>query len=112
VLPVAGVSDVEFWNSIVQLGRFVRNQFTKWSRTATIPGVPGTRGTRIGARIGPFLMSKSAPADGRLLSVLSDRGVYAAQKQKESSRIKARSRGDAIMNVEAGMPVRSYLVLR
>jgi len=77
LLPVAGVIDVEFWKSMVHLGRLVSNHWTKCCCTAVFPGVPGTRGIKIGASIDPVLMSKSAPAAGRLFNVSSDNGVYA-----------------------------------
>ena len=41
------------------------NQSTKCCRTVEIPGVPGTRGIRIGDRIAPVFISKSARAAGR-----------------------------------------------
>ena len=58
------------------------NHSTKCRWTAVEPGVPGTRGIKIGARIEPVLMSKSVPAEGRLLRVSSDKGVYAVAVRK------------------------------
>lgn len=94
--PVAGVVDVEFWNSIVQFGKFVRNQFTKCCCTAIDPGVPGTRGIRIGASIEPVFISKSAPAAGRFRRVSSDKGVYAVTPRKAQSSSSICSRGNSI----------------
>ena len=67
------------------------NQSTKCRWTAAEPGVPGTLGTKIGDNIEPVLMSKSAPADGRLLSVSSDKGVYAATANARTAQTKTRS---------------------
>lgn len=84
--PVAGVVEVEFWNSMFQFGKFVLNQLMKCCWTAKEPGVPGTRGIRIGASIEPVLISKSGPAAGRFRSVESDKGVYAVTAQRQKKR--------------------------
>jgi len=102
LFPVAGVVEVEFWNSIVQFGRFVLNQFTKCCWTAVDPGVPGTLGTRIGANIEPVLISKSAPAAGRSRRVSSDKGVYAVTPSKAQSRNSNRCKGNSILCVVIG----------
>lgn len=88
--PVAGVVEVEFWNSMVHLGRFVLNQLTRCCCTAMEPGVPGTLGMRIGARIEPVLISKSAPAMGIFWRVSSERGVYALTRERMATRPKRR----------------------
>jgi hypothetical protein len=46
---VAGVLDVEFCHSMVQFGSWVLKKLTKCFCTFAEPGVPGTRGIRIGA---------------------------------------------------------------
>jgi hypothetical protein len=61
--------------------------------------VPGTRGTRIGERMEPVLMSKSAPAEGRLESVASERGVYAVATSVRVAHRSDRRRRDAIFVV-------------
>lgn len=72
-----GVVDVEFCSSTVHCGRCVWKNWMKCWRTAREPGVPGTRGRRIGERMVPRWMSKDPSELGRLRSVLSERGVYA-----------------------------------
>lgn len=66
------------------------DQSTKCCWTAAEPGVPGTRGIRIGERIEPVLMSKSTPADGKLRSVSSDTGVYAVTTRVRIAQTKRR----------------------
>lgn len=98
VEPVAGVVEVEFWNEMVHRGRCVVNQSTKCSWTLVEPGVPGTRGMRMGLRMEPLFMSKSEPAAGRLRRVSSERGVYAATRERsaQSRRWRICGRRDAI----------------
>ena len=74
---LVGVMDVEFWKVMSHAGSVVRKKFAKWCWTSLDPWEPGTRGTRIGARRAPFLMSKSAPGWGRARRVESVSLVYA-----------------------------------
>jgi len=79
---------VEFWKEISHFGRYVPNHDTKCCCTAKEPGVPGTRGIKIGERIGPLLMSKSPFEEGRLLRVSSDSLVYAVTPSMRKSHSK------------------------
>lgn len=77
--PWTGVFDVEFWIVMFHSGSSLRKNCTKWSRTLSELAVPGTRGIRIGDRIGPLLISKSL-VSGRgkwYFSVSSERAEYA-----------------------------------
>lgn len=49
-----GVADVEFWRVISHLGSDSWKKLRKCVRTLIDPGVPGTRGIRIGARRAPL----------------------------------------------------------
>lgn len=73
--PVAGVLSVEFCHSVVQLGSSLWKKSTKCCWTLTEPGVPGTRGIRIGASSAPLWMSKSSSLGvGTARRKLSERG--------------------------------------
>ena len=87
-----GVVLVEFWNVSFHLGRFSAKKFTRWKRTASEPGVPGTRGRRMGARMAPFFMSKSLPGEGSDLSEESERAVYARMERRREGRRRRRLR--------------------
>ncbi|KAB5578418.1 hypothetical protein GE09DRAFT_549761 [Coniochaeta sp. 2T2.1] len=69
VEPVAGVVDVLLCHSSAQRGSWVRKKETKCSWTRACPGVPGTRGVRMGERREEALwswISKSwLPGEGR-----------------------------------------------
>jgi hypothetical protein len=75
VSPVAGVVEVELCHSTVQRGSWEREKDTKCSRTLAEPGVPGTRGMRIGESRAPVWMSKSWPPDGTVRRLASERGA-------------------------------------
>lgn len=90
--PEVGVNEVEFWKVIFQLGRERWKKLTKCVSTAVDPGVPGTRGCSIGARMPPFLMSKSSPGPGRLLRVSSERLVYATALDSNPRALRARDK--------------------
>lgn len=70
--PVAGVVAVELCHSISQSGSCSWKKRTKCCCTAREPGVPGTRGIRMGASSWPLWMSKSAPAAGMRRRLSSD----------------------------------------
>lgn len=63
----------------------VLKKSTKWLRTAVDPGLPGTRGRRIGARSLPVFVLKSSPGAGIAFSVSSDRLEYALATQTSNS---------------------------
>ena len=79
--PVTGVLEVEFWNERRHSGSLVWKKSTKWLRTAVEPGLPGTRGRRIGARSLPVWMLKSSPGPGMACRVSSERVEYALTRQ-------------------------------
>ena len=63
-----------------QPGREEVKKLWKWVRTLREPGVPGTRGMRMGDRSAPVAMSKSASVGRRRdLRELVERGVKAVQ---------------------------------
>lgn len=75
--PESGVVAVEFCHEISHSGRFLEKKETKCCWTLRWPGVPGTRGMRMGARSpeAVLVMSKSeVRGDGRDLSWESERG--------------------------------------
>lgn len=49
--PVAGVVDVEFWYEMAHFGKLEEKNWAKKDRTCSLPSVPETRGTSIGARM-------------------------------------------------------------
>lgn len=64
------------------------------SRALSEPGVPGTRGMRIGARRAPDLISKSeSEGNGIFESPASERGVYARIEEGRRGMLRARSAG-------------------
>lgn len=62
-------------HSAVQRGSSERKKDVKCSWTLAEPGVPGTRGMRIGDRRAPVRMSKSLPPEGIVRRLPSESGA-------------------------------------
>ena len=77
-LPLeVGVVAVLFCHEMSHFGSSRWKYETKCCCTVVWPGVPGTRGMRMGARSGPFSWSKRSPGEGMAFRKLSESGLYA-----------------------------------
>lgn len=75
--PEVGVVAVLFCHDMSHLGSSRWKYDTKCCCVVVWPGVPGTRGMRIGARRSPCSWSKRSPGAGMAFKKLSESGLYA-----------------------------------